>query len=52
MKGNIHKRLTSEDKFGRKWYCQHARLNLLRFEKRKNRRLIRRLLKIEQEDAK
>ena len=34
MKGNIHKKLYPEDKFGRRFYCQHARLGLIRMEKK------------------
>lgn len=45
MKGNINKKLTREDKFARFYYCQHARLNLVRFQKRFNRRKARRILK-------
>ena len=33
MKSNIHKKLTKEDKFARKYYCQHARLNSIRIDK-------------------
>lgn len=44
MKGNLHKRISMEDKFARKYYCQHARLNLLRMEKRKNKKTARRIL--------
>lgn len=45
MKGNIHKRLMSEDKFARKYYCQNARLNQLRADKKYNKKITRRLLK-------
>lgn len=45
MKSNIHKRLTQEDKFARKYYCYRARVNLLRFTKRFNRRKFRRMMK-------
>jgi len=45
MKRNLNKKLTREDKFARHYYCDHARLNLLRFEKRYNRRKFRRILK-------
>lgn len=34
MKGNIHKKIFSEDKFGRKYYCRHARLNQTRSDKK------------------
>ena len=38
VKGNIHKKITNEDKFARKFYCEHARLNSIRFDKRFNKR--------------
>lgn len=34
MKNNLHKKRTFIDKFARKYYCQHARLNCLRSDKR------------------
>ena len=34
MKGNIHKKRTFIDKFARKYYCTHARLNTLRANKK------------------
>lgn len=34
MKGNSHKKRTFIDKFARKYYCQHARLNSLRSDKK------------------
>lgn len=45
MKGNIHKKLTKEDKFARKYYCQHARLTQIRNDKKQQRRKFRRLTK-------
>lgn len=42
MKSNIHKKLTKEDKFARKFYGKHARLGRLRAEKRANNKKIRR----------
>lgn len=51
MKGNIHKKKTREDKFGRRYYCDHARLNLVRTEKKYNKRKFRRLLKKEVEEG-
>lgn len=39
---NEYKKLTKEDKFARKYYCQHARLNSLRNDKRENKRKMRR----------
>ena len=34
MKGNSHKKRTFIDRFARNYYCQHARLNYLRADKR------------------
>ena len=45
MKSNIHKKLTFEDKFARKYYCTHARLNSVRNDKKYNKRAIRRMNK-------
>ena len=45
VKGNIHKKITNEDKFARKYYCEHARLNSVRFDKKFNKRKLRRYLK-------
>jgi hypothetical protein len=45
MKGNIHKKLTFEDKFARKHWCKKAKRNYIKFAKRYNRRKLRRLLK-------
>ena len=42
MKGNIHHKDYSEDKFARAYYCQHARLNQLREDKKQSRRKTRR----------
>lgn len=47
MKNNIHKKLTFEDKFARKYYCTHARLNSIRNDKRYNKRKFRRIIKSE-----
>ena len=41
MANNIHKKEYGEDKFGRKYYCQHARLNQLREDKKRSRRRVR-----------
>jgi hypothetical protein len=41
MKGNIHKKVTLEDKFGRRYYCQNARLRQLRQEKKLQKRAFR-----------
>ena len=50
MKSNIHKKVYSEDKFARKWYCTHARLNQLRSDKRESERMNRRNTKKEIQD--
>ena len=42
MKGNIHKKITKEDKFSRKFYCNHARENQLRLDKKRQRKKFRR----------
>lgn len=34
MKNNIHKKMTFINNFARKNYCQHARLNELRMDKK------------------
>ena len=47
MKGNIHKKLYPEDKFGRQFYCQHARLGLIRMEKKAEKTAERRFQKQE-----
>lgn len=41
MKGNFHKKITKEDKFARKYYCKHARLNQLRADKQRQKRVMR-----------
>ena len=51
MKGNIHKKVTLEDKFARRFYCDHARLNQLRHEKKMQRKLFRRWRKRGTEDG-
>lgn len=33
-KNNNHKKLFRVDEFGRRFYCQHARLNLVRDDKK------------------
>nr|DAI81340.1 MAG TPA: hypothetical protein [Caudoviricetes sp.] len=50
MKSNIHKKVYPEDKFARKWYCTHARLNQLRSDKRESERMNRRNTKKEIQD--
>lgn len=49
MKRNIHKKATFEDKFARNFYCQHARLNSVRRDKKASRRKWRRMSKFIQE---
>lgn len=41
MRG-IHKKLTKSDKFAKKYYCKNAALNVVREEKRYNKRWMRR----------
>ena len=38
---NSKKKLTHEDKFARKNYCQHARLNSIRSDKRQAKKKMR-----------
>lgn len=42
---NEKKKLTHEDKFARKYYCQHARLNSIRNDKKQCTRKMRRINK-------
>lgn len=42
MKGNIHKKETYEDKFARHYYCEHARLNSVRRDKKEQHKKFRR----------
>lgn len=42
---NEKKKLTHEDKFARKFYCQHARLNSIRNDKKQCTRKMRRINK-------
>lgn len=42
MKGNAHKKDYHEDKFARAYYCEHARLNQLREDKKRGKRKTRR----------
>ena len=44
MKGNAHKKDYPEDKFARNFYCDHARLNQLRADKKAGKRKTRRKL--------
>lgn len=45
MKSNIHKKLTKEDKFARKYHRKHARLAQIRSEKKQQHRKFRQLSK-------
>ena len=42
MKNNNYKKLYSIDRFARKFYCNHARLNQLRLDKKRAKRKVRR----------
>lgn len=42
MKNNAHKKLFRIDHFARRFYCQHARLNQLRSDKKQAKRIARR----------
>ena len=42
MANNRHKKDYSEDKFARRYYCPHARLNQLREDKKRAERVTRR----------
>ncbi len=42
MKGNFHRKLFRMDEFGRRYYCQHARLNQLRSDKKAAKKTARR----------
>ncbi len=44
---NLFKKATWEDKFARKCYCQHARLNSIRSDKKRNKKAFRKFLKKE-----
>ena len=46
MKSNIHKKITFEDKFARKFYCSHARLNAIRQNKKEGHKKYRSYNKI------
>lgn len=41
VKGNIHKKVTKEDKFARKYYCDKARLNSIREDKKRQKKKFR-----------
>jgi len=42
MKRNTHKTHTFEDKFARRYYCEHARLNSVRSDKKEQHKKFRR----------
>lgn len=42
MKGNSYRKDYGEDKFARAFYCQHARLNQVRQDKKASKRKTRR----------
>lgn len=42
---NDKKKLTFEDKFARHFYCQHARLNSIRNDKKQNTKKMRKINK-------
>lgn len=42
MKRNSYKTNTFEDKFARKFYCEHARLNSIRNDKKEQHKKFRR----------
>lgn len=44
-KGNEHKKMYPEDKFARKYYCDHARLNQLRADKKQSKKRVKTELK-------
>ena len=44
-KGNDYRKIFSIDRFARHWYCQHARVNQLRSDKREAKRKLRRQTK-------
>ena len=41
MKNNSHKKIFPEDKFARNFYCDHARLNQVRADKKASEKKIR-----------
>lgn len=46
-KTNIHKKIGHIDKFARKFYCQRARLNSIRGDKRASKKKVRATFKKE-----
>lgn len=43
-KSNIHKKATTEDKFARKFYCQNAKSNQLKADKKAQKKKFRKYL--------
>lgn len=43
MKGNSYRKLFGIDRFARRYYCDHARLNQLRSDKKQAKRKARRI---------
>lgn len=43
MKSNIHKKLTFEDKFARKFWCENARKNELKQNKKAQKKRFRKI---------
>lgn len=48
-KGNSYRKIFGIDRFARKWYCQHARLNQLRSDKKWAKRKARRAANVSEE---
>lgn len=42
MRRNAYKKETFEDKFARRYYCEHARLNSIRSDKKEQHKKFRR----------
>ena len=40
-KNNDYKKMYQEDKFARRWYCRHARLGQLRYDKKMEQKAVR-----------
>lgn len=41
MSRNEYKKITSEDKFARKYFCKHVRLGYIKTEKKRNKKKMR-----------
>lgn len=44
-KSNIHKKLTKEDKFAREFYCENARKNQIKTDKKLQKKAFRKIEK-------